>query len=201
MSQFHQVFFDETDEHLATMEGVLLAVDVAAPDSEDLNAIFRAAHSIKGGAATFGFGDLAALTHVLENLLDKVRKGTMPLSTAMVDVCLQAKDVLAAMLAAHRGAAPVDPASVRAAEQQLTALVSQDAAVFAPAASIVPAVRASTQPAASSTMYIELDHLPEPDYKALLQSMALLGEMNLVQQGSDAPPAVGAGIDQYPSRR
>jgi two-component system chemotaxis sensor kinase CheA len=48
MSQFHQVFFDETDEHLATMESVLLAVDLALPDSEDLNAIFRAAHSIKG---------------------------------------------------------------------------------------------------------------------------------------------------------
>jgi two-component system chemotaxis sensor kinase CheA len=70
MSQFHQVFFDETDEHLATMEGVLLAVDVSAPDSEDLNHPRRALH--QGGAATFGFGDLAALTHILENLLDKV---------------------------------------------------------------------------------------------------------------------------------
>ena len=187
MSQFHQVFFDETDEHLATMEGVLLAVDVAAPDSEDLNAIFRAAHSIKGGAATFGFGDLAALTHVLENLLDKVRKGTMQLSTAMVDVCLQAKDVLAAMLAAHRGAPSVDPSSVRAVEQQLTALVNKDAAVPAPAVPIVPAVPASHQPASSSTMYVELDHLPDTDYDALLQSMALLGEMNLVQPGSDDP--------------
>lgn len=190
MSQFHQVFFDETDEHLATMEGVLLAVDVSAPDSEDLNAIFRAAHSIKGGAATFGFGDLAALTHILENLLDKVRKGTMPLSIGMVDVCLQAKDVLAAMLAAHRGAPAVDPSSISAVEQQLTALVSSDAAAAAkPAgAAVSPAARTSQEPAASSTMYIELDHLPEPDYNALLQSMALLGEMNLVQQGSDDPP-------------
>nr|WP_218645162.1 chemotaxis protein CheW [Aquitalea sp. LB_tupeE] len=182
MSQFHQVFFDETDEHLATMEGVLLAVNVSAPDSEDLNAIFRAAHSIKGGAATFGFGDLAALTHILENLLDKVRKGTMSLSIGMVDVCLQAKDVLAAMLAAHRGAPPVDPTAVSAVEQQLTMLVSSDTAAVRPVdAAVVPAVGAI----ASSTMYIEMDHLPQTDYSALLQSMALLGEMSLVQQGSE----------------
>jgi two-component system chemotaxis sensor kinase CheA len=74
MSQFFQVFFDETEELLAEMEKLLLEIDVAAPDSEDLNAIFRAAHSIKGGAATFGITDLTEVTHVLETLLDKLRK-------------------------------------------------------------------------------------------------------------------------------
>ena len=68
MSQFFQVFFDETEELLAEMEKLLLAVDVSAPDAEDLNAIFRAAHSIKGGAATFGITDLTEVTHVLETL-------------------------------------------------------------------------------------------------------------------------------------
>ena len=189
MSQFHQVFFDETDEHLATMEGILLAVDVSAPDSEDLHAIFRAAHSIKGGAATFGFGDLAALTHILENLLDKVRKGTLALSSGMVDVCLQAKDVLAAMLAAHRGAPAVDPSAIVAVEQQLTTLVSNDALTAASAGSAGTSAASAKPPSVtSSTMYIELDPLPDPDYKALLQSLAMLGEMSLVQQGAEDPP-------------
>ena len=70
MSQFYQVFFDESAEHLAAMEGLLLDLDVENPDSEQLNAIFRAAHSIKGSAGTFGFTDLAETTHILENLLD-----------------------------------------------------------------------------------------------------------------------------------
>ena len=82
MSQFYQVFFAEAAEHLESMESLLLALDHASPDDEQLNAVFRAAHSIKGSAGTFGFGDMADLTHVLEGLLDKVRKGELPLSDA-----------------------------------------------------------------------------------------------------------------------
>ncbi|MFT3736881.1 MAG: Hpt domain-containing protein [Rhodocyclaceae bacterium] len=78
MTQFYQVFFEESQEHLAAMESLLVAIDPAAPDSEDLNAIFRAAHSIKGSSATFGFSDLAEVTHVMENLLDRVRKNELP---------------------------------------------------------------------------------------------------------------------------
>jgi len=188
MSQFHQVFFDETDEHLATMESVLLAVDLSLPDSEDLNAIFRAAHSIKGGAATFGFADLAALTHILENLLDKVRKGSMALSSEMVDACLQSKDVLAGMLAAHRGAAAVDPAMVAEVERRLVLLV--DGGRQTPATAPVTTPAMTTEPATrgvSYTLYVELDHLPAVDYEELLQSLSALGEMNVVQSGSSDP--------------
>ena len=74
LSQFHQVFIDEAYEHLSTMESLLLALDLANPSLDDLNAIFRAAHSIKGGAGTFGFTDIAQLTHALETLLDLLRK-------------------------------------------------------------------------------------------------------------------------------
>ena len=81
MSQFIAVFFDEAAEHLASLEALLLKLNVANPDSEELNAIFRAAHSIKGGAATFGFTDLTEVTHILENLLDRIRKHeTQPVS-------------------------------------------------------------------------------------------------------------------------
>ena len=62
ITQFYQTFFDEADELLADMEQLLLALDLANPDPEDLGAIFRAAHSIKGGAATFGFSALTETT-------------------------------------------------------------------------------------------------------------------------------------------
>ena len=102
LSRFHQVFFEETKEHLAEMERLLLALDVAAPEPEDLDAIFRAAHSIKGGSGTFGFHDLGEVTHVMETLLDRVRKREQVLSEAMVDVLLQTGDVLREQLACHQ---------------------------------------------------------------------------------------------------
>ncbi|MGC9458031.1 MAG: chemotaxis protein CheW [Halothiobacillaceae bacterium] len=103
MSQFYQVFFDEAAEHLANMEGLLLNVDVNQPDLEELNAIFRAAHSIKGGAGTFGFTDMADVTHELETLLDKLRKEEFPPTDEMIDAFLKAGDVLKSQLAAHQG--------------------------------------------------------------------------------------------------
>ena len=183
MSQFHQVFFDETDEHLATMESVLLGVDLNQPDSEDLNAIFRAAHSIKGGAATFGFADLADLTHVLENLLDKVRKGSMPLTAPMVDACLSAKDVLACMLAAHRGGPVAQAADIKVVEHRLQQLVVAGESLSAPD---TVATENTTQAVAAhhgSTIYLELDHLPTVDYPAILHGLSLWGEVSVVQEG------------------
>ena len=96
ISQFYQVFFDEADELLAEKERLLLAVDIASPDPEDLNAIFRTAHSIKGGASTFGLNDMSEVTHVLESLLDRIRKGEMALTSQHVDAFLAAKDILKA---------------------------------------------------------------------------------------------------------
>ncbi|MGQ9686439.1 MAG: chemotaxis protein CheW [Thiobacillaceae bacterium] len=113
MSQFYQVFFEEAAEHLANMEALLLAIDVEAPSVEDLNAIFRAAHSIKGGSGTFGFSDMTEVTHILETLLDRVRKGELELVPEMVDACLAAGDVLKAQLAHHQGGPAADAEAVR----------------------------------------------------------------------------------------
>ena len=112
MSQFYQVFFEESAEHLAAMEGLLLDLDIENPDSEQLNAIFRAAHSIKGSAGTFGFTDLAETTHILENLLDRIRKQELALRADMVDAFLESGDLLREMLEAHQGRGEVDPAAV-----------------------------------------------------------------------------------------
>ena len=103
MSQFFQVFFEECAEHLASMENLLLELDPSDPDPEQLNAIFRAAHSIKGGAGTFGFTDIANTTHSLETLLDRLRKQEIALRPEMIDAFLHAKDVIAGQLAERRG--------------------------------------------------------------------------------------------------
>ena len=104
LSQFYQVFFEEAGENLDSMEKLLLGLDVTTADDEELNAIFRCAHSIKGGAATFGFKDVAELTHEMESLLDKLRRHELTPVPAMVDVLLAAGDALRAQLARHQGA-------------------------------------------------------------------------------------------------
>src|SRR6516225_7181419 len=104
LSQFYQVFFEEAGENLDNMEQLLLNVNVEAADDEELNAIFRCAHSIKGGAATFGFSDVAELTHQMETLLDKLRRHELQPNAAMVDVLLQSGDALRGQLARHQGA-------------------------------------------------------------------------------------------------
>ncbi|RZJ82952.1 MAG: chemotaxis protein CheA, partial [Massilia sp.] len=103
LSQFYQVFFEEAGENLDNMERLLLNVNVEAADDEELNAIFRCAHSIKGGAATFGFSDVAELTHQMETLLDKLRRHELQPNSAMVDVLLQSGDALRTQLARHQG--------------------------------------------------------------------------------------------------
>ena len=103
LSQFYAVFFEEAGENLGNMESLLIDIDVGQPSDEDLNAVFRVAHSIKGGAATFGFTDVTNLTHELETLLDRVRRHELTLNSVMVDVLLEAGDVVRAQLARHQG--------------------------------------------------------------------------------------------------
>ena len=109
LSQFFQVFFEEASENLQTMEQMLLALDVEAADDETLNAIFRCAHSVKGGAATFGFSDVAELTHQMETLLDKLRRHELAPRPQMVDLLLAAGDSLRSLLARHQGSDEAAP--------------------------------------------------------------------------------------------
>ena len=102
LTQFYQVFFEEAGENLERMEQQLLEIDIESADDEELNSIFRCAHSVKGGAATFGFTDVAELTHQMETLLDKLRRHELEPSAAMVDVLLKSGDALKAQLARHQ---------------------------------------------------------------------------------------------------
>lgn len=108
MKQFHSVFFEESQEHLDEMEHLLLNLDVSNPDSEQLNTIFRAAHSIKGGAGIFGFDALVSVTHVMESLLDKIRQGKMNITAELVDLFLASVDVLKGILTSYRNNTEID---------------------------------------------------------------------------------------------
>jgi two-component system chemotaxis sensor kinase CheA len=109
LTQFYGVFFEEAGENLANMESMLVEIDVDTVSGEELNAIFRVAHSIKGGAATFGFADVTELTHELETLLDRLRRNELKLRREMVDVLLEAGDVLKLQLARYQGTTDSSP--------------------------------------------------------------------------------------------
>jgi two-component system chemotaxis sensor kinase CheA len=155
LSQFYQVFFEEAGENLEKMEQMLLAVNLEAADDEELNAIFRCAHSVKGGAATFGFNDVAELTHQMETLLDKLRRHELQPNPAMVDVLLQSGDALKAQLARHQGngADPIDTTALLSAiralvEGRAAPLVATPAPAPVAAAAVAPATAAAGEPGA-----------------------------------------------------
>src|SRR5271154_6092662 len=112
LTQFHDAFFDESFEALDSMESELLKLDTGSPDPEAINTIFRVAHSIKGGAATFGFGDVASFTHSLETLLDELRAKRISVTQRISDLLLKSVDVMRAMLGAAKAQRPIDAQSV-----------------------------------------------------------------------------------------
>jgi len=114
MSQFHEAFFEESFEGLEIMESELLTLDVGEGDVEIINTIFRAAHSIKGGAGTFGFMNVSEFTHVMETLLDEMRDGSRDVTQFAVDSLLESVDVLRTMLESARDDTEVDEEMVAA---------------------------------------------------------------------------------------
>jgi two-component system chemotaxis sensor kinase CheA len=182
MSQFYQVFFEESQEHLDSMESLLLGLDIDNPDAEQLNAIFRAAHSIKGSAGTFGFTDLAEVTHVLENLLDRIRKGELALRPEMIDAFLDAGDILKELLAAHRGDGEADQAQVAAMCKRLSELTggAAPAAARAEAPAAPPSENASPATAEMDASF-QLDMSEEDAARAIDNLVAELGEHSVVQ--------------------
>ncbi|HMM83887.1 chemotaxis protein CheA [Azohydromonas sp.] len=149
LSQFYQVFFEEAGENLEQMEQMLLDIDLDRVDDETLHAVFRCAHSVKGGAATFGFADVAELTHQMETLLDRLRRHELAPTAAMVDVLLAAGDALKAQLARHQGhdVAAVDAQQLLAA---IRALAEGSAPAHAPTAAPSPAAAAAAPAAGAS---------------------------------------------------
>ena len=186
LSQFHQVFIDEAYEHLATMENLLLAVDLDAPDLDDLNAIFRAAHSIKGGAGTFGFTDIAELTHALETLLDRLRKQELHPTDEMIEAFLQASDLLGAMLDAHQQGTETDAERIATIKGELTRLASDDSSTSPPPSDSPPSDEQHPAPNGGASWLIELH--PQDNvfakgasHEAITEDLAALGPVDSLQ--------------------
>ncbi|MGP0965606.1 chemotaxis protein CheA [Serratia sp. CY62358] len=182
ISDFYQTFFDEADELLADMEQHLLELDPLAPDIEPLNAIFRAAHSIKGGAATFGFSVLQETTHLLENLLAGARRQEMSLSTEIINLFLETKDIMQEQLDAYKTSQQPDAESFEYICQALRQLAleaqQQQAAPAAQPAVQQPVVKPAAAPAAiEGGMRISLNGLKASEIPLMLEELGNLGEV------------------------
>ena len=184
LSQFTQAFFVEAVELLAEMEQLLLELDVASPDAEQLNAIFRAAHSIKGGAATFGFTALTDTTHLLETLLDRARHGQLSLSAPMIDAFLETKDALQEQLTAYQAGKEPEPervAHICAVLQQLAlengAAEGAPAHTPAPAAAPVAAKPAPAEPMPAGALRVRFSRLSDSECDLLADELGNLGTL------------------------
>lgn len=184
ISDFYQTFFDEADELLADMEQHLLGLDPQEPDSEQLNAIFRAAHSIKGGAGTFGFTVLQETTHILENILDGARRGEMQLSTDIINLFLETKDIMQEQLDAYKTAQEPNAESFKYICEALRQLALE--AKGLPVEASGSAAPAASAPAASSSaLRVQLIDLKEKEVDLMLEEMGNLGTLTNVQKGSN----------------
>ncbi|QLA70141.1 chemotaxis protein CheA [Enterobacter pasteurii] len=205
ISDFYQTFFDEADELLADMEQHLLDLVPEAPDSEQLNAIFRAAHSIKGGAGTFGFTVLQETTHLMENLLDDARRGEMQLNTDIINLFLETKDIMQEQLDAYKSSAEPDAASFEyicnALRQLALEAKGEASAPVVPAAklSVVDAVTGTdAAPAApAGKLRVVLSRLKENEVNLLEDELGNLATLSNVVKGKDSLAAtLDGGIGQ-----
>jgi two-component system chemotaxis sensor kinase CheA len=187
VTQFHKVFFEESLEGLDAMETALLALDEGG-DAELVHSIFRAAHSIKGGAATFGFPEMAAFTHEAESLLDQVREGRRAIDKTIIELMLRTVDCLRGMFDRAQAGQPLADAASEELKRQLAAAVGHQ----------VPAAAAKTasKPAASNGWTIQFR--PHPGMLAggndplrLLRELAALGQL-VVEAQLDRVPTLDA---------
>ena len=187
IAQFHKAFFEESLEGLDAMEAALLALDEGG-DAELVHSIFRAAHSIKGGSATFGFPDMAALTHEAETLLDQVRDGRRPIDKPIIELMLRTVDCLRGMFDRAQSAQPLADAQSESLKQELAAAAGHNTAAAA--------AKTVAKPAAASGWIIQFR--PHAGMLAggndplrLLRELAALGQL-VVEAQLDRVPTLDA---------
>ncbi len=163
LTQFYQIFFEEAGENLDLMEQMLLNLNLETADDEVLNGIFRCAHSVKGGAATFGFADVAELTHQMESLLDRLRRHELHPNSAMVDVLLESADASRSLLARHQAGGEGEVLPTGDLVRRISELAAGNTPVAAPAPVAVkspPAVasppKAASEAKSKSTRTLEI---------------------------------------------
>ncbi|SDP93236.1 two-component system, chemotaxis family, sensor kinase CheA [Rhodoferax sp. OV413] len=174
LTQFYQIFFEEAGENLDQMEQMLLDLDLANTDDEELNGIFRCAHSIKGGAATFGFSDVAELTHQMESLLDRLRRHELKLIPPMVDALLESADASRSLLARHQAGGEGVAVSTSALVKRISVLAAGEIPVAAPVVVAPPApapVAASKKAGGPRSLVIHIGPLERPDQADAVQEL------------------------------
>jgi two-component system chemotaxis sensor kinase CheA len=144
LTQFHDAFFEESFEALDSMESALLKLDLGAPDAELINTIFRVAHSIKGGSATFGFSEIASFTHSLETLLDELRANRLQVTEETSDLLLKSVDAMRDMLRAVQAKKPIDSQRVADLQFDTEKLLAQRHAATNGASPLSPAAPQSS---------------------------------------------------------
>ena len=205
LTQFHDAFFEESFEALDAMEAALLKLDLGAPDAELVNTIFRVAHSIKGGSATFGFSDIASFTHSLETLLDELRANRLQVTEPISDLLLKSVDALRDMLRAVQAKTPID--AQRVADLQSDAeriLVEKSSTTPAASANAADGASAPAAPVAAPAAIASTERRwnivfrPYPELFArgndplrMLRELAELGTLE-VEASFDALPAFAA---------
>jgi two-component system chemotaxis sensor kinase CheA len=187
LAQFHDAFFDESFEALDTMEASLLKLNVGAPEPELINTIFRVAHSIKGGSATFGFSEVASFTHTCETLLDELRGNRMQVTRPITDLLLKSVDVMRDMLRAVQHKTPVDAQRVADLQFDLElAIVQKNSAPAAAPAPAAPAPASVAAPASASAHRWRITFRPYPqllvhgnDPLRMLRELAEIGDLTV----------------------
>ncbi|HEY6456208.1 MAG TPA: chemotaxis protein CheA [Steroidobacteraceae bacterium] len=163
LTQFHDAFFDESFEALDLMESTLLTLTVGSPDPESVNAIFRVAHSIKGGGATFGFSEIASFTHSLETILEELRSERLAVTQLICDLLLKSVDVMRAMLGAARTKQSYDAQSVTDLQLDIERIVLEQKAP-APGSPSAAGLALSSAGAAPATVEWRIGLRPDPEF-------------------------------------
>lgn len=187
VTRFAQVFIEEAAEHLAEMEQMLVSWSDSNPDDEQLNAVFRAAHSIKGGAGMFGFQDMTIVTHLLESLLDRLRNHEIPFSGSMVDIFLEAVDVISMQLAGHRDGTAVSQDAIDEVSARLQRMIDETGEPGIQRPATVSEQPESTESETSPILHFyDLEFTPDPDVfrrgiriENLFDDLRELGELTL----------------------
>src|SRR5690554_368548 len=191
ITDFYDTFFEEAEELLADMERYLLELDVDEPDGEQLNAIFRAAHSIKGGAGTFGFDVLQKTTHLFENLLDYARKGELELRRDLIDIFLETKDMLSDQLSAYRNGEEPDQEAFEYICATLQRIALEEMGQSLEGDSVAAPAKPAPAPTSSGTKenggqrVVALLNVAEKDRELLVEELGQLGDV-LAHGGDEA---------------
>lgn len=198
LAQFHEAFFEESFEALDSMEAALLQLNPGAPEPEIIGTIFRVAHSIKGGSATFGFSEVASFTHTCETLLDELRGNRMQVTRHITDLLLKSVDVMRDMLRSVQRKEPIDAQKVADLQFDLELAIAQKNQPAAAAPAPAPVVEAAPAPAEAAKPAVahrwRISFRPYPqlfvhgnDPLRMIRELSEIGELTVKLDGNALP--------------